>query len=499
MSELYAKLPTDLYLAAQVRELDRIAIEEEGIPGITLMERAGQAAFAVLRAYWPEAARIAVVCGGGNNAGDGYVLARLAAEAGLHCDVMALSDPVGLQGDAGLALDRFLATDKAPQAFAAGIFSRTLNQADVIVDALLGTGLDRGIEGEYRQAIRAINAGDAPVLSIDAPSGINADSGRCMGAAIKAAATLTFIGLKQGLFSADGPEHSGRILFSDLGVPPSIYAKINPVAERLGALDTADLLPPRPRNSHKGDFGHVVAIGGDYGFAGSICMAAEAAGRVGAGLTSVATRPQHAFAISSVRPELMALGVNRAADLRPLLDKATVVVIGPGLGTSAWGQALLSRVLETELPLVVDADALNLLAQEPAHSDRWIITPHPGEAARLLGSSTTAIQQDRFGAAQVLQQKYGGVVVVKGSGTLIAAARGLSVCTAGNPGMASGGMGDVLAGVLAGLLAQGLGIHAAARLGVNLHAHAADAAAREGERGMLASDLMPFLRELVNA
>jgi len=475
--------------------MERVAIEDAGIPAIELMERAGRAAFDVLCDHWPEAGRIAVVCGGGNNGGDGYILARLAAQANIPCAVMAIGAPAtGLQGPARVALDRFRATDKVVQEFA----EASLADADIIVDALLGTGLDRAVEGQYRQVITAINASHKPVLAIDIPSGLNADTGQCMGLAIKAALTLTFMGLKQGLFTAQGPAYSGRILFSDLAVPQDIYAKLTPAAERLEELNMAKHLPTRPRDSHKGDFGHALLIGGDYGLAGAIAMAAEAAGRVGAGLVSVATRPEHALLMPLARPELMTLGVNEVSALKPLLKKATVLAIGPGLGQSDWGRALLSRALEAQLPLIVDADALNLLASEPAYSDRWVMTPHPGEAARLLGTNSEEIQQDRFAAAKALQQKYGGVLVLKGSGTIIADAAGLSVCTAGNPGMASGGMGDVLTGVIAGLIAQGLSIKAAASLAVNLHAQAADAAAEDGERGMLASDLMPHLRRLLN-
>ena len=433
-------------------------------------------------------------CGGGNNAGDGYILARLATRANIHCDVLAIAAAAALQGAARIALEKFLVTDNAPSEFAQANFAK----ADIIIDALLGTGLDREVTGQYREVITAINRAHKPVLAIDIPSGLNADTGQCMGAAVKATVTLTFIGLKQGLFTAQGPEHSGRILFSALGVPADIYSSTRPTAVRLDTPDVTGHLPIRPRNSHKSDFGHVLLVGGDYGLAGAITMAAEAAVRVGAGLVSVATRPEHALSIPLARPELMTLGIQAVSDLNPLLEKATVVAIGPGLGQSDWGRALLSRVLETKLPLVVDADALNLLAQEPAYSDRWVMTPHPGEAARLLGGDPGDIQADRFASAAALRQKYGGVLVLKGSGTIIADAEGLSVCTAGNPGMASGGMGDVLTGVIAGLIAQHLGIDAAARLGVNLHAHAADAAAQDGERGLLASDLMPHLRRLLN-
>jgi len=257
-------------------------------------------------------------------------------------------------------------------------------------------------------------------------------------------------------------------------------------------------LPPRPRASHKGDYGHVLVVGGDHGMAGAVRLAGEAAARVGSGLVSVATRLDHAAVIAAARPELMCHGVECARDLCVLLQRASVVAIGPGLGQSAWARELLAALLQTHSPLVVDADALNLLAQEPTRRDHWILTPHPGEAARLLDMTTGQIQADRLYAVQALQQRYGGVCVLKGAGSLVCASGSIAICEAGNPGMASGGMGDVLTGIIAGLLAQGLSLVDAACAGVYIHAKAGDRAAQEGERGLLASDLMPHLRQLVN-
>ncbi|MCZ6525888.1 MAG: NAD(P)H-hydrate dehydratase [Gammaproteobacteria bacterium] len=488
-------LPTSLYRAEDVRELDRIAIEQHGIAGISLMERAGLAAWDVLQTSWPAANNIVVLCGGGNNAGDGYILARLAAEH--HCSVRVLTthQPAALKGDARTAADKLLAQGVSCEAFAADL----LAGADVIVDALLGTGIDRQVSGEFQQAIEAINASGKDVLAIDIPSGLNADSGCPMGSAIRADVTITFIGLKQGLFSGEAAAYSGKILFSDLDVPPDVYHAVASSAQRMELAQLSRLLPKRSRSSHKGHYGHVLLIGGDAGFVGAVMMASEAAARVGAGLVSCATQPAHAGTLPLAIPEVMSHGIQSATDLRPLLERATVIAIGPGLGQSAWSMSLLSRVLDTDLPVVADADALNLIAQDPSYSDQWVLTPHPGEAARLLGNKTVDVQADRFAAATACQEKYGGVIVLKGSGTIVAARdASLGVCDAGNPGMATGGMGDILTGVIAGLLAQGLDIDDAARLGVCLHAAAADAAARQGERGMLATDLMPWLRKLVN-
>lgn len=488
-------LPTSLYQAKDVRELDRIAIEQHGITGINLMERAGLAAWDVLRTSWPAAHNIVVLCGAGNNAGDGYILARLAAEDHRSVRVLTTHQPAALKGDAKMAADKLIAQGVSCEAFAVDL----LDGADVIVDALLGTGINRQVSGAFKQAIEAINASGKDILAIDIPSGLHADSGWPMGAAIRADVTITFIGLKQGLFSGEAAEYAGKVLFSDLEVPPEVYRAVASSAQRMELAQLNRLLPRRSRSSHKGHYGHVLLIGGDAGFVGAVMMASEAAARVGAGLVSCATRPEHASGISLAIPEVMSHGIQSATELRPLLERATVIAIGPGLGQSDWSMSLLSSVLESKLPVVVDADALNLIAQEPSYSDQWVLTPHPGETARLLDMKTVDVQADRFAAATACQEKYGGVIVLKGSGTVVAARdASLAVCDAGNPGMATGGMGDVLTGVIAGLLAQGLAIDDAARLGVCLHAAAADAAAQQGERGMLATDLMPWLRKLVN-
>lgn len=487
-------LPHSLYRAAQVRELDRIAIEEHGILGATLMARAGASAFSALRAQWPQVRRIVVVCGLGNNAGDGFVLTRLACEAGFEVKALQVGDRKRLRGDALGAHKAMLEAGGATQAFS----REPLEDAEIIVDALFGTGLDREVIEEWREAIEAMNQSTVPVLAIDIPSGLHADSGRVWGIAVRAALTISFIGLKQGMFTAEGPDHCGRVLLDALEVPPPIINKIQPSARRL-TLDSLPKLAPRARNAHKGKYGHVLVIGGDYGMAGAARLAAEGAARVGAGLISLATRAAHAASASAQRPELLCHGVEHVKDLHHLLQAASVVAIGPGLGRGEWGAQLLSAVLESSLSLVVDADALNLLAIEPTARGNWVLTPHPGEAARLLGWPTAQVQADRFSAIEKLQRRYQGVIVLKGTGSLVLSEAGpVAVCAAGNPGMASGGMGDLLTGVIAGLIAQGLALGDAARLGVCLHAEAGDRAAVEGERGMLASDLLPHLRRLVN-
>jgi len=500
MHESNLNLPVNLYTAEQVRELDRLAIEEHGVTGYSLMQHAARFSYDVLKQHWPDANNIAVVCGGGNNAGDGYVLAKLAIEDDKQVSLINMFNAEHLKGDAATAYQDFLATKIKPIKFSALVFE----DVDIIVDALFGTGLDRDIEGKCCDLIKLMNTSECPTISIDIPSGINADTGHTMNVAVNADVTATFIGLKQGMFTNDGLAASGVIKFNDLDVPEEVYQQINlnsdsHAASRLTFEDLSKVLEPRHRNSHKGHFGHVLIVGGDEGYLGAVRMAAEAAARVGAGLVSIATRSSHSSLLSTVRPEIMSHGVETLDDLMPLIKRATVIAIGPGLGKSEWAKLLLARVLESKLPIVIDADALNLLAEEEQASKSWVITPHPGEAARLLNSDTNTIQQNRFKSLGLLHEKFQGPIVLKGCGTLIADTKGeFFVCDAGNPGMSSGGMGDVLTGVIAGLIAQGIEINHATKLGVCLHAIAADRASNRGERGLLAMDLMQHLRNLVN-
>jgi NAD(P)H-hydrate epimerase len=484
-------LPIKLYRAVQIRELERIAIEEYGIASFDLMSRAGQATFQVLKKQYPDAQSIAVFCGSGNNAGDGYIIAKLALESDLNVCVYTVSASEKLKGDALSASQAYRSAGGAVSLFQ----SEQLITAEVLIDALLGTGLDRAVTGLYATVIKSINRHFAPVIAVDIPSGLQADTGNVLGLAVKADYTVTFIGLKQGLFTGQAAEYCGEICYAQLAVPEQVFTDVTASAIRV----VKNQLPLRNRYAHKGDCGHVLIIGGDLGYSGAARLAGEAALRVGSGLVSIATRMKHAGLMNLNRPELMVHGVETPAQLVLLLEKADVIVVGPGLGLSAWAKALFNTAINTEKPLVIDADGLNLLAKSATVKSNWILTPHPGEAGRLLNCSTADIQQDRFAAVLSIQANYGGVAILKGAGTLIASEHQLAVSNTGNPGMASGGMGDVLAGVLAGLLAQGLSLQDAAHQGVYNHGLAADLAAeKDGERGLLASDLMTYLRQLVN-
>ena len=491
--------PTPLYTAAQTRALDRSAIEAHGIPGIVLMKRAGASTLAEIRRRWPGARSLTVLCGGGNNGGDGYIVAALARQRGLVVQVFAVADPARLEGDAARAR-RFATdagvsvTDWSDDAVLAG---------DVLVDALLGTGLTRPVRDDYATAIAALNAAPAPVVAVDVPSGLQADTGAELGIAVRAEVTVTFIGRKLGLYTGRGPACAGEVRFAGLEVPAAIYGEHAAEAELLDLGALGELLPRRSRDAHKGQFGHVMVIGGDHGFGGAALMAAEASARAGAGLVSVATHPEHAAAFLARRPELMVKGVPSGQELEPLLAAPTVLVVGPGLGRSPWAEQMLQQALGATLPMVLDADALNLIASGRFGADRdgrsWVITPHPGEAARLLEIDNREVQANRPEVCRRLQQRFGGAALLKGAGTLIAGPQEpLGVCPYGNPGMASGGMGDVLSGLIGALLAQGLTPAAAARLGACLHGRAADLAAADGEIGLLATDLFPHLRRLIN-
>lgn len=492
--------PTAIYSAAQVRALDAWEIEKRLVPSFTLMTRAAEGALRILRARWPQARRLAVVCGGGNNGGDGYVLARLAKQAGLDALVLATVPPDRLGGDARRAQVEWLSADGAAHPFAGD----ALSGSDLIVDALLGVGLSGQPRPETLMVIEAINAARRPVMALDIPSGLDADTGAVHGDAVRADVTVCFVGLKSGLFLGAGPEHAGVVLLEDLGVVAPSTPAFAPLLRRIDAAELAQHLPRRSRESHKGSHGRVLVIGGGAGMPGALRLAGEAALRVGAGLVTAAGAPENLVAVSAGRPELIYLPLGSASMLDDAVIDATVIAIGPGLGRSDWARTLwlkISRVQDK--PVVADADALNLLAESPLKLPaNWILTPHPGEAGRLLGSDARAVQADRLGAARELQARFGAVVVLKGAGSLVASGAGeavsLAICDRGNPGMATAGMGDVLTGVIAGLRAQLDDSARAARLGVLVHALAGDSAAQGGQRGLIAGDVIGELRGWVN-
>ena len=488
-------LPADIYSVASVREIDRSAIEDHGISGYTLMTRAGAAAVRAARERFPAARRWQVVAGAGNNAGDGFVVARLATADGIAASVLALVDPESLTGDAATAYADFAAEGGLVVPWAGELDA----DADLLIDAILGSGLARDVDGEFAAAVNAVNDHPAVVQALDIPTGIDGDTGAVLGNAVKADLTITFVGLKAGLFLGEASNHCGEVVFSGLEIPDDCRADVAAVLRRIDGDLVTNSLPPRRRAAHKGDFGHVLVVGGGAGMPGAARLCAEAALRAGAGRVSIATDSVHAASISSARPELMSYGVDNAAELEAMLERVDVIAFGPGLGQTTWAKQLYDVLVADGRPAVWDADALNLLAGQPAAAQQRIITPHPGEAGAMLGMSAAEIQADRPAALQKLAEIYGGVTVLKGAGTLIySEGQAPSLCSSGNPGMAAPGMGDVLTGAIAALLAQGLGTAEAAAVGVEVHARAGDRAAKAGQRGMIATDLLDELRAAVN-
>lgn len=503
MSTELESLPQAIYTTEQVRAIDRIAIEEHGIAGYKLMSRAGRASLDLLRHRWPNAKSVLIVCGAGNNAGDGYVLARLAKEAGLNVEVLTTIDTHDLKGDADTAFTQASERDVEATRFNARRHAAHLLEADVVVDALLGTGLTRDVDGIFAEAIAAINESGRPVLALDVPSGLDADTGLPRAAAVRADATITFVGLKQGLFLGRAPDYRGELVFSSLGVPRSARADLVPPLRRLTRDDLRQVLRPRSKTSHKSMNGKLLLVGGAPGMSGAIRLAAEAALRAGAGLVHVATHPESVAAVMAGRPEIMCRGIENASELGAWLTDADALVLGPGLGRSDWARALYAAFIGVAQPIVLDADGLNLLAGQPLERAGWVLTPHPGEAARLLGRDPVSVQTDRAQAVRDLVGRYGAVSVLKGACSLIGQANenkdvSIAVCDRGNPGMATAGMGDVLSGITGALIVQGLALGAAAEAAVLVHALAGDDAAGAGERGLIASDLMPFIRARVN-
>ncbi len=505
--------------SAQMRELDRRTIEEIGIPGAVLMENAGRGAASVLLASFAglREGPVAVVCGQGNNGGDGFVVARVLAQRGIAAKVFILAPPERLTGDARLYFDVLRKMEVPVESLAeTGVTARVRRQwreASCIVDALFGTGLARPVSGLYRNAIEAIGSSGRPVLAVDIPSGIDADTGRILGVAVKAQCTATFGFPKRGLFIHPGADHAGRIECVDIGIPAGLARELTPTEETIEAESFRGRLARRP-DSHKGNYGHLFVLAGSAGKTGAACLAALGALRCGVGLVTVGI-PASLNEILEVKlTEAMSLPLPDTAK-GTLSDEAldeilrfargkTCVAVGPGLGTEPEVERVIREVwTRVEAPMVWDADGLNLLARNQDLRGRnrapVILTPHPGEMARLIGGTTRQVQEDRVGAAKALARGWGAVTVLKGSRTLVADPTGrLGINLTGNPGMAAGGMGDVLTGMIAALVCQGLDPYDAACLGVHLHGAAGDRASRRlGPLGFVAGDLLVETPEIL--
>ena len=494
MKKIPASISHSIWPADALRRAEKEAADSLGITLYELMLRAGEAAFRVAREAYPLTTRWLILCGHGNNGGDGYVVARLAAAAGVNVTLLALESNKPLPEEASEARNAWLnaggVIHAADIVWPEGI--------DLIVDGLLGTGLNQAPRENIATLIEQANTHSAAVIALDIPSGLVAQTGATPGAVIHAAATVTFIALKPGLLTGKARDVVGRLYHHALGLDTWLAGQETGIS-RYDASQLAQWLAPRRPTSHKGDHGKLVIIGGDHGTAGAIRMTGEAALRAGAGLVRVLTRIENIPPIITARPELMVHELTPQS-LEESLAWADVVAIGPGLGQQEWGKKALQKVENCRKPMLWDADALNLLAINPDKRHNRILTPHPGEAARLLNCSVAEIESDRLLSAQRLVKRYGGVAVLKGAGTIVACESGaLGIIDAGNAGMASGGMGDVLSGIISALLGQNLSPYDAAIAGCVAHGAAADrVAAQYGTRGMLATDLFDALRRVVN-
>ncbi|WP_231730974.1 NAD(P)H-hydrate dehydratase [Lacimicrobium alkaliphilum] len=492
-----ASLSHKIYCADEVRRHEPEAARLSGLNMYELMERAGHAAFRQLLAEFPQCHKLLVLCGHGNNGGDGFVLARLAREAGMQVQLVAIGNSDKYSEDTRQAQKRWLSSGGESLTWPVPLANH-----DVIVDALLGTGVKGEVKSPYRHIIDELNKQRLPVLSIDLPSGLHADTGNPCGIAVNAAATVTFVGIKAGLVTGAGKQHCGKLGFSALGIAENFNRLATPLAILASANQLAPL-PQRKINTHKGDYGRLLCIGGNKGMHGAIRLTAEAALRSGAGLVKVLCHPDSRMLVAEGRPELMLADADGKTEA--LLNWASCIVIGPGLGQDAWAQSqfdtLMAYQKKSSKPMLIDADGLNLLAARESSDlpENTVLTPHPGEAAALLDQSGAEVQADRYDAVNKLTQNYKSTVILKGAGSLVSCNNRKFVLEQGNPGMASGGMGDLLSGLIGGLMAQGMSAANSALTGACIHALAGDLCAeQQGQRGMIASDLIPFIRELVN-
>ncbi|MCK0164227.1 NAD(P)H-hydrate dehydratase [Marinobacter sp. S6332] len=506
-------LPDALFSADSVRRIDQYVIEQLGVDGFDLMQSAARAAFRRLVLRWPGIESLLVLCGAGNNGGDGYLIAANALRHGLAVHCVAVAPTEKLNGDARKAWQKAVADGVEVRELAdisePGLDS-LVESAELIVDAMLGTGASGAPREPFASVIARCNRSGLPTLAVDVPSGLNATTGAAKGEVVQASVTVTFIGHKAGLYTGHGAAACGDIVFESLstaikagdiaGIADSGENGERPIAMLQSWKSVQGSLPRRPANAHKGRFGHVLVVAGDRGFGGAGLLAAEAAARSGAGLVSLATRPEHVTAALARCPSVMVHGLTHGSELPSLLDAATVVVCGPGIGQSAWGQQMLQQVVESGKPRVLDADALNLLSSRVAvPANNQILTPHPGEAARLLNCLVPEIEADRLAAANKLQSLYGGAVLLKGAGTVISAGETtVDIAGGSNPGMATGGMGDVLSGIIGAVYAQIIGSPArAATLGAVVHLEAASRASIEkGYMGLIATDVIDALPQV---
>ena len=499
-----------LYTAKETKKIDNLAIKEKEISGYSLMQKAAEFALDVILKEFGPLEELVIFCAKGKNSGDGFLLGSLAKEFGLNVTIVTCCPSKEIKGVSSKAFKEMKAS-KARIISINSIGKLKVSRKAVIVDALIGTGIKGNLRKNIKDSILALNrlGTKLPVVSLDIASGVNPDTGEVEDICVYADITTTFVAQKRGCFTSIGKKVSGEVMYSDLEIPKQLFSKVTSTSSIINFEENLDKVVYREQDAHKGNFGHVLVVGGDRGLGGAGLLASKAAVYSGAGLTSLVTRPEHVNASLVSCPEVMVKGVNSGQDLEEHLIKPTVIAIGPGLGQTAWSEQMIQRVFweaeKRDVVVIMDADALNLLPKLKLSSKlprRLVLTPHPGEAATLLNTNVETIESDRFAYSAKIQKKFNATVVLKGSGTIICHKKNgiqqWGICNAGNPGMASGGMGDVLTGIIAGMLAQGLTPKEASEVGVDLHAKAADQASFDlGEVGLTPSDVIEELRYLL--
>lgn len=478
------------YSSKQIKAIEEQAFSQ--IEPFALMQRAGKEVFSIINKNYSFSSLL-VFCGPGNNGGDGYIVAMLAKQAGFNVQVITSVEPHAL---ICCALQAYNLCKDADVEMS--FFNANANyQADLVIDAILGIGITRKITGKLAEMVSVINKLTCPVISVDVPTGIDSDKGIVHGCAVRATTTVTFIGNKRGLITADALDYVGELVVRKLGVPDACYRIVSSDGKLVDDRILQAQLRPRLHNTSKKDFGNVVIIGGDVGMAGAVVMAARAAMRAGCGSVKVFTHAQHATQLVNEQPEIMYYGVTDSSDI--MLRGASVVVIGPGMGDTDWSENIW-KAFSFPGFVIVDATALRWMAKYPKKNLQCIITPHPGEAAYLLNSSSKAIQQDRYAAAREITDNYECTTLLKGAGSIVTAPKSeYYVLSNGNPGMATAGMGDVLSGVIAAMVANGHSLLDATILGAYIHAKAGDIAAANHPKGLLATDLLDVIRKIINS
>ena len=472
-----------LYQREQVYRLDQQTMQLDGQSSQSLMLKAATATWNAIQQRWPDSRHIVIFAGAGNNGGDAFAIACLARQEGKQISLFMIGEEARQSQES--AYYRKSWVDLGGEILS---WSGQCPDCDIIIDGLLGIGCNKALDSSWQSWVSEINASPAIRVSIDIPSGLNANTGNAMPAAIRADLSVSFIGRKVGCWLSDGPDFCGELLFDDLGISSSAVASESAVCHIMND-GNIELPKARLHNTHKNQLGHILVVGGDKGMSGAVRLAAMAALRSGAGLVSVCIHPENYTAIAAADPELMVAGWE---DLDRLLERATVVVVGPGLGQTDKACQLLDQLTSCQKPMLIDADALQVDFLNKLQSTQTVITPHPGEAARLMNCSAAQIQQDRIQAMQVLTERWAGACVLKGSGSLVGQRdMPMSLCANGHAGMATAGSGDVLVGMIAGYMGQGLSELQAARCGVYLHASSADYYARNQQaETMVASDLI---------